>query len=159
MFDHGITVNVVFDGDHLPLKRKKRSEDRHSTNESNKKRRHRIILSPQPRGEVDRISSETRFGKSKLTVIHAPYEADAQLAFLYLHKIVDVVVSEDYDLLAYGVKHLMSKIEMNTSSSTICGNLIEMRFLPFCKWDFSGWTEDMFLTFYILCGCDYVNRL
>jgi exonuclease-1 len=34
--------------------------------------------------------------------IVAPYEADAQLAFLATQDFVDVVITEDSDLLAYG---------------------------------------------------------
>jgi exonuclease-1 len=34
--------------------------------------------------------------------IVAPYEADAQLAYLSLINYVDAVISEDSDLLAYG---------------------------------------------------------
>lgn len=34
--------------------------------------------------------------------IVAPYEADAQLAFLSLGKFVDCVITEDSDLIAYG---------------------------------------------------------
>lgn len=34
----------------------------------------------------------------------APYEADAQLAFLSRENIVDAVISEDSDLIPYGCK-------------------------------------------------------
>ena len=34
--------------------------------------------------------------------IVAPYEADAQLAFLALNGLVSAVITEDSDLLAYG---------------------------------------------------------
>ncbi len=34
----------------------------------------------------------------------APYEADAQLAYLWFQGYVDVVFTEDSDLLAFGVK-------------------------------------------------------
>ena len=36
--------------------------------------------------------------------IVAPYEADAQLAYLYKQGIIHLVVSEDSDLLVYGCK-------------------------------------------------------
>lgn len=39
----------------------------------------------------------------KVEYIVAPFESDAQLAFLYKQKKIDLVISEDSDLLAYGV--------------------------------------------------------
>ena len=38
--------------------------------------------------------------------IVAPYEADAQLAFLEKASIVDLVITEDSDLLAFGCKRV-----------------------------------------------------
>ena len=40
----------------------------------------------------------------------APYEADAQLAFLAKESIVDLVITEDSDLLAFGCKRVPSPI-------------------------------------------------
>lgn len=37
-----------------------------------------------------------------VNVIVAPYEADAQLAYLSQNKIVDVVVTQDSDLIVFG---------------------------------------------------------
>lgn len=41
----------------------------------------------------------------------APYEADAQLAYLWLQKHVDIVFTEDSDLLAFGVKKVFFKMD------------------------------------------------
>lgn len=38
----------------------------------------------------------------EIEYIVAPYEADAQLAYLALNNIVDAVVTEDSDLIVYG---------------------------------------------------------
>lgn len=43
----------------------------------------------------------------------APYEADAQLAFMCRKGWVDLVVSEDSDLLAYGCPHTFFKMDRN----------------------------------------------
>lgn len=43
-------------------------------------------------------------------LIVAPYEADAQLAFLSRSGAVDVVLSEDSDCLPYGCKKVMSMV-------------------------------------------------
>jgi 5'-3' exonuclease len=37
-----------------------------------------------------------------IEVIQAPFEADAQLAYLSQNKLVDVVVTQDSDLIVYG---------------------------------------------------------
>jgi exonuclease 1 len=41
----------------------------------------------------------------------APYEADAQLAYLFIEGKIDVVITEDSDLLAYGVTKVLFKME------------------------------------------------
>lgn len=44
----------------------------------------------------------------KIHIIVAPYEADGQLAFLDHQKLVDAVISSDSDLLAFGVRRLLT---------------------------------------------------
>ena len=41
----------------------------------------------------------------------APYEADAQLAFMYLSNRVDFILTEDSDLLAFGVQKALFKLD------------------------------------------------
>ncbi len=41
----------------------------------------------------------------------APYEADAQLAYLFKSGQVDVVFTEDSDLLAFGCTHVFFKMD------------------------------------------------
>ena len=43
--------------------------------------------------------------------IVAPYEADAQLTYLYKEHIVDVVITEDSDLLAFGCEKVLFKMD------------------------------------------------
>lgn len=45
----------------------------------------------------------------------APYEADAQLAYLWFQKIVDVVFTEDSDLLAFGVQRVFFKMDADSN--------------------------------------------
>lgn len=42
--------------------------------------------------------------KEGVEVVVAPYEADSQLAYLGKENIVDFVITEDSDLLAFGCK-------------------------------------------------------
>ena len=43
--------------------------------------------------------------------IVAPYEADAQLAYLEKEGIVDLVITEDSDLLVFGCKRVLFKMD------------------------------------------------
>jgi len=48
-----------------------------------------------------------------IDVIVAPYEADAQLAYLNRAKIADYVITEDSDLVLFGCDHVSNKIQGN----------------------------------------------
>ncbi|RLN76560.1 hypothetical protein BBJ28_00025242, partial [Nothophytophthora sp. Chile5] len=69
----------------------------------------------------------------------APYEADAQLAFLSRHRLVDVVISEDSDCVPYGCKTMLFKWSGDGWASELkrrsLGANEELSFV--------GWTEEM----------------
>jgi exonuclease 1 len=48
----------------------------------------------------------------KVEFIVAPYEADAQLAYLFQQKRIDVVLTEDSDLLLFGANKCFFKMDM-----------------------------------------------
>ena len=52
----------------------------------------------------------------------APYEADAQLAYLSKEDIVDVIITEDSDLLVFGAKRVLYKMDESGN-----GKLIELK--------------------------------
>ncbi len=54
--------------------------------------------------------------------IVAPYEADAQLAYLSKEDIVDAVITEDSDLLVFGSKRVFFKMDESGN-----GKLIELK--------------------------------
>ena len=89
----------------------------------------------------------------------APYEADAQLAYLYKSGQVDVVMTEDSDLLAFGVKICFFKMD-NLGN----GQEIDLTNLPkLCskkkKGGLGTFDEEMLLTACILSGCDYLESI
>ncbi len=47
-----------------------------------------------------------------IAYVVAPYEADAQLAYMFQEKLIDFVVTEDSDLLAYGVTKVLFKMDL-----------------------------------------------
>lgn len=85
----------------------------------------------------------------------APYEADSQLAFLSRNGEVDAVLSEDSDLLVFGCKRVLFKMEANGSCQEV--RLEDLGRVE--KMDLSLWNEDRFALMCVLSGCDYVNSL
>ena len=78
----------------------------------------RYIISVVP--SPDLFSQECR--KLGVECIVAPYEADAQLAYLSMEGIIDVVISEDSDLLVFGSRKVLFKMDESGN-----GKLIELK--------------------------------
>ena len=93
--------------------------------------------------------------RGKVDYVVSPYESDAQLAFLYKSKMVDLVITEDSDLLPYGVEKVLFKMDPQ-------GNGIEIDMTNIdhcCEYIVTGgqqkFTQEMLLQACILSGCDY----
>ena len=70
----------------------------------------------------------------------APYEADAQLAFLSRMDIVDLVISEDSDTIVYGCKSVLFKLDKEGN-----GDLIKRSDLGTNEaLSFAHWADDLF---------------
>ena len=61
-----------------------------------------VTITPQM---VSSLLKELR--RRKVDFLVAPYEADAQLAFLSLQGVVDLVISEDSDTIVYGCRRVV----------------------------------------------------
>ena len=84
--------------------------------------------------------------------IVAPYEADAQLAYLALNGHVEAVISEDSDLLAYGCPRVLFKMDKLGNAQQIF-----LRDLGSCTSpNLTHYTHEMFRYVCILAGCDYL---
>ena len=83
----------------------------------------------------------------------APFEADAQLAYLFHTKHVDLVITEDSDLLAFGVEVCFFKLDHSGN-----GTVIDMKKLNKIK-EFKHYERDMFLIACIISGCDYLDSI
>ncbi|XP_024153220.1 exonuclease 1 [Oryzias melastigma] len=84
----------------------------------------------------------------------APYEADAQLAFLTKSGLAQAVITEDSDLLAFGCKTVILKMDKQGNGLEIDqGNLGRCRSLG------NVFTEEKFRYMCILSGCDYLPSL
>ena len=80
----------------------------------------------------------------------APYEADAQLAYFSKTGIAQAVITEDSDLLCFGCKTVIFKMDMTGRAQEVSiNNLNRVKNLQ-------GFTPDLFRHMCILSGCDYL---
>lgn len=88
--------------------------------------------------------------------IVAPYEADAQLAYLARTGQVDAVLSEDGDMLAFGCPVVLSKFNVTNTSTKVAGGL-EITLDRLLR----AWELDLprFQDMCLLAGCDYLRSL
>ncbi|KAK6365902.1 Rad2 nuclease [Exophiala oligosperma] len=166
LLDFGVTPYLIFDGDNLPSKA--------GTNEARRKKRqeskalglelYRAGKTSQAQQELQKSVDVTplmarqlieELKKLNVQYVVAPYEADAQLVYLENKGIIDGILSEDSDLLVFGAKRLLTKLNQY-------GELVEIERsdFPLCKdLNLAGWTDTMFMRLAILSGCDYLPNI
>ena len=114
----------VFDGKKLPAKLATNEKRRSGRDEALKKAREALAAGEDWKArnyfcQAIKITPEINesvkvFCAAKnLKVITAPYEADAQLAYLSRKKLVSAVISEDSDLVIFGIENLVTKLDDN----------------------------------------------
>lgn len=162
----GVTPYMVFDGDNLPSKGATELERAKRRDESRKAGLQllRVGRSTQAQKELQRAVDVTpemvghfirELKNLGVQYVVAPYEADAQLAYLERKGIINGVLSEDSDLLVFGVKCLLTKldqygdcIEINRKDFTACRDI-----------SLVGWSDAEFRLMAILSGCDYLQSI
>uniref|UniRef100_A0A7S3QXM9 Exonuclease 1 n=1 Tax=Dunaliella tertiolecta TaxID=3047 RepID=A0A7S3QXM9_DUNTE len=166
---HGIEPILVFDGDALPMKAAE-EEKRNRIRESSFKKACELeaagdVLSAEKHWRAaaavkphhaKRLIEALKAEPVPFQFIVAPYEADAQCAYLALTKRVDAVITEDSDLLCYGCPRVLFKIDFWT------GTAKEIRLEDLAKNDkpnFQGWDIDLFQEFCVLSGCDFLDNV
>ena len=162
-----ITPIFVFDGDKLPMKINE--EDKR---ENKRKEHERIAEELLSANDIYRaifkkiesfdVTPEFAYEFMKILkhynveYIVAPYEADAQLAYLSKINYIDLIITEDSDLLAYGCKCVLYKLGTIDKEPLDVGEEIIWDDIKNCKEIyFKNFNENKFLSFCILCGCDY----
>ncbi|KAM7204571.1 hypothetical protein V8F33_001535, partial [Rhypophila sp. PSN 637] len=167
MFKHfGVTPYVVFDGGYLPSKAKTEAS-RESRREASKKAGEELMRAGKPARayqefqkaidvtpEMARLFIE-ELKKNRIPYVVAPYEADAQLVYLERQGLITGIVSEDSDLLVFGAKRLLTKLDQH-------GQCIEINRKDFCavrEISLTQWTDDEFRHMAILSGCDYLKGI
>ncbi|KAF1938610.1 exodeoxyribonuclease 1 [Clathrospora elynae] len=159
----GVTPYLVFDGDNLPSKagtekdrRERRKEGKRlglellkigKISQAHQELQKSVDVTPEmARNVIEELKHHN------IQYVVAPYEADSQLAYLERTGIINGVLSEDSDLLVFGVKCLITKldkygdcIEVNRKHFTACREV-----------SFVGWSDADFRRMAILSGCDYL---
>jgi len=96
-------------------------------------------------------------GQLGIDFVVAPYEADAQIAKLAHASYIDLVLTEDSDLLLYGCPRVLFKTDLRA------GTGVEIQILRDLGNNetpsFRNWTHDMFIYMCILSGCDYCDGI
>ncbi|TQS36182.1 hypothetical protein Golomagni_03371 [Golovinomyces magnicellulatus] len=167
MLQHfGVLPFLVFDGDYLPSKavteasRAKRREESKITgikllkagkvSQAQNEFQKSLDITPEmARQLIDELRA------TGVQYVVAPYEADSQMVYLETKGIISGIISEDSDLLVFGAKCLLTKldqygncIEVNKSDFSACRDL-----------NLSGWSDTAFRQMAILSGCDYLARI
>ena len=173
--ENNINCIAVFDGNLLPAKLKE-VEERRATKVANE------ILASKLReeGDIDRSNVVNNrslnvnhihintliylLKKLNFKIIVAPYESDAQIAYLYHKNKIDFAITEDSDLIPYGVKRIAFKLSekgdfeylnlnLNEIPREIINNLNEdgkfMLYLTHLK----------LVQFCVMLGCDYIKSI
>ncbi|XP_037248637.1 exonuclease 1 [Falco rusticolus] len=165
LLSFGIKPILVFDGCTLPSKKE--------VEKARREKRQASLLKGKQLLQEGRLSEAREcFGRS-INVTHfmahevikaarargvdcivAPYEADAQLAYLNKSGMVQAIITEDSDLLAFGCKKVFLKIDKFGN-----GLEIDQARLGNCKQLGNVFTEEKFRYMCILSGCDYLPSI
>lgn len=166
LFHFGITPYIVFDGDNLPSKSRTEIERHAKRKEARRKGEELLRLgkAPQAYDELKKAIDVTpamarqvieELKRFQVKYVVAPFEADSQLVYLENEGMVNGIISEDSDLLVFGAKTLVTKLDQY-------GECIEIRQDDFGACSdvrFDGMQLEHFRTMAILSGCDYLHGI
>ena len=92
-------------------------------------------------------------------VIISPYESDAEISYLYKEKKIDFAITEDSDLIPYGVKKLVFKLETNGNCEYLD---LEKKYINYpnyiCKF-LLNIPKLKLIQFCVMLGCDYLPQI
>ncbi|KAK3117184.1 Rad2 nuclease [Teratosphaeriaceae sp. CCFEE 6253] len=159
----GVKPFLVFDGDYLPSKAHTETERAARRKESK-----RAGLELLRMGKVSQAHLELQkaidvttlmarelieeLKKLDVPYIVAPYEADSQMVYLEKQGIVQGILSEDSDLLVFGTKCLLTKLDQHGE----CVMIKRADFTACREISLVGWTDKEFRMMAMLSGCDYL---
>ncbi|KAL4177581.1 hypothetical protein KRP22_002511 [Phytophthora ramorum] len=166
LLHNGVIPYVVFDGGPLPMKkgteeerRKARQKNRelgvqHYNNKRFSEARKCFVRAADVSPYMAHRIIQQLKARNVLYVV-APYEADAQLAYLVKNGLADGVITEDSDCLPFGCQTVLFKMDRDNVAQEIqTANLKKNKGLVFHMF-----TEQMFLEMCIFSGCDYLPSI
>ena len=168
---HGIEPYVVFDGGPLPAK--KGTENERKQKREDNRARGNVFLAQGKHSQAREyflkcidVTPQMAFQFIKalraesISYVVAPYEADAQLAYLERVGVVDAILTEDSDLLVFGCKTVLFKLD------PVAGTVVDISrkdfgYVTASSSDISllGWSDVQFRAMAILSGCDYLPSI
>ncbi|XP_026465033.1 exonuclease 1-like [Ctenocephalides felis] len=166
LISYQIKPILVFDGKHLAAKELTEVKRREARKNAKKRAQELLKLGKgyEARSFLRRcvdITHEMALNlmkecrKRNIDCIVAPYEADAQLAFLNVNNIAHIVITEDSDLTLFGCTKILFKLDLNGNGTLVDSTKfhLAMEIRP------ERYTFDKFRYMCILSGCDYLDSL
>ncbi|KAM0925798.1 hypothetical protein ACQ4PT_003959 [Festuca glaucescens] len=163
---HGVKPILIFDGGYLPMKSEQEVKRARSRKENLEHAREHeaagnsraaykcyqkaIDITPKIASDLIQVLKQ-----EKVDYIVAPYEADAQMTFLSVNKLVDAVITEDSDLIPFGCSRIIFKMDKFGQGVEFQVTRLERN----RELDLNGFTKQMLLEMCILSGCDYLPSL
>ncbi|KAJ2725438.1 Rad2 nuclease [Coemansia sp. Benny D115] len=89
--------------------------------------------------------------KEGFQYVVAPFEADAQLAYLEKRGIISGAISEDSDLVVFGCRNIVFKLDQYGEAAIFDRSLMD----NVKAVDIKGWSKESIRYMCILSGCDY----
>ncbi|THD21755.1 hypothetical protein D915_007644 [Fasciola hepatica] len=164
LMSHKVKPILVFDGANLPSKSETEKKRRESKEAYRKKAAEHLLRGDREAAQecfqrsvfvTPQMANDVLVAARKMGVdcIVAPYEADAQLAYLNRAGYADLIITEDSDLLLFGCKQVIFKLDLTGSGVLVAvtagiGELC-------CGMRPSQFTEQTLRFMGILSGCDY----
>ena len=174
--ENNINCICIFDGNLLPAKLKE-VQERMTSKIANE------ILASKLREEGDIVKSNVVNNRSlnvnhvhintliyllkklNFKIIVAPYESDAQIAYLYHKNKIDFAITEDSDLIPYGVKRIAFKLNENGDFEYLNLNINELQndilnnLNDDGKFMLYNLNHLKLVQFCVMLGCDYIKSI
>lgn len=159
----GVRPYLVFDGDYLPSKSGTERDRAARRRESKRVGLELLALgrAAEAQAELQKSVDVTpelarqlieALKIANVDYVVAPYEADSQLVHLERQGHIDGILSEDSDMLVFGAKCLLTKLDQY-------GDCIVVRrddFGACTEISLVGWSDSEFRSMAIMSGCDYL---
>eukprot|EP00124_Ichthyophonus_hoferi_P000327 Ihof_evm23s11 gene=Ihof_evmTU23s11 len=169
LLSHGVKPLMVFDGQNLPSKACT-EEERRRSRETNRAMGAQLLREGKKKQANEyfqkciNITPEIAYSLIELCqqmgvdYLVAPYEADAQMAYLWHTGAVQGIITEDSDLIAFGCDRILFKMD-----ATGKGQFFDRQKLKdperAHEVDLTTWDDLSILRMCILSGCDYLPSI